>query len=48
MSIFLKEADSLVSRTENLSVSEDWILESAVKTLQQRAAAITSDTYSSA
>lgn len=42
---FLKEADSLVSRTENLSVSEGWILESAVKTLQQRAAAITSDTY---
>lgn len=42
---FLREATSVVSRTENLSVAEGWIIESAVQDLRQRVAAITSDSY---
>lgn len=42
---FLREATSVVSRTENLSVTEGWIIKSAVQDLRQRVAGITSNSY---
>jgi vacuolar-type H+-ATPase subunit I/STV1 len=42
---FLKEATTVVSRTEALSVSQGWIIETAVEDLRRKVAAITSDSY---
>jgi len=42
---FLREATTVVSRTETLSVSQGWIIEGAIEELRQKVAAITSDSY---
>ena len=42
---FLREATTVVSRTDALSVSQGWIIETAVEDLRQKVAAITSGSY---
>jgi V/A-type H+-transporting ATPase subunit I len=42
---FLREATTVLSRTRDLSVTQGWIVETAVPALREKIAAVTSDAY---